>query len=168
MNSTTKFNFLICFFAIVFFAACGNKNPESETTESHIPGDTIKVTDSPERFAVIGISDPKIVNNFVEKVKTALQNNDAAALGAMCIFPLNLNQQDGAAKSKHKEIKDAAEFATDFSKIFSPAMKSAIINQPNSDLFANYQGLMLGNGEVWAQYDAETNALKIFAINVGK
>jgi hypothetical protein len=126
MNSTTKFNFLICFFAIAFFSACRNNTRAPEASESHIPGDTIKVTDSPERFAVIGINDPKIVNDFVEKVKTALQNNNAAALGAMCIFPLNLNTQNGAAKSKHTEVKDAAEFVKDFSKIFSPAMKFSI------------------------------------------
>ena len=168
MILTTKFNFIICFFAAAFFSACGNDIPKTETLESHIPGDTIKVADSPERFEVIGISDPKIVNDFVENVKTALQKNDATALSTMCIFPLRLNYQDGATKSKHTDVKDANDFVNSFDKIFTPAMKSAILNQPNSDLFANYQGLMLGNGEVWAQYDAETNALKIFSVNVGK
>lgn len=163
MKPIPKFNCLIACFAISLFVACRNNAPEaadSAATESHVAGDTVKVTDSPDRFQAIGIDDPKIVNDFVASVKKALQNKDKAALAAMCTFPLRVN-----TGSKHSEIADVAAFEKQFDKIFSAKAITTILSQPNSDLFANYQGLMLGNGEAWAQYYADTKMLKIFSVN---
>ena len=166
MKRITKFNFIICCFAISLFVACKNNTPEAATTESQVPGDTVKVTDSPDRFQAIGIDDPKIVNDFVANVKKALENKDKAALAAMCTFPLLVNEQAGKDKAKHSEIADAAAFEKQFDQIFSAKAITAILAQPNSDLFANYQGLMFGNGEAWAQYDADSKTLKIFSVNL--
>jgi hypothetical protein len=162
MKRISKFNFLICCFALSVFVACRNNTPEAAATESHIPGDTVKITDTPERFQVIGIDDPKIVNDFVQNVKMALESKDKTALAAMCIFPLRVNAHQGG---KHTEIANAAAFEQQFDKIFPQKSVTAILSQPNSDLFANYQGLMLGNGQAWAQYDADTKMLKIFSVN---
>ena len=167
-------NLCCCFAAITFWAACGGNDRNTQanldhTTETGLAGDTVKVAAGADRFAAIGVSDPKIVTDFVDAVKTALDKNDKAAFAALCTFPLRINAQNGETKSKHSDVKNAAQLQTEYDKIFTPELKTAIIAQPNADLFCNYQGLMLGtSGQAWAQYDADANSLKIFSVNVGK
>ena len=173
MKQTPNFTLCLCFClcatAISFFSACRNNSPQADldaTTATGLAGDTVKAAVDAERFANIGVSDPKVVTDFVDNLKAILEKNDKAALAALCTFPLRINAQNGAAKSKHSEIKDAAQLTAEYDKIFTTELKTAIIAQPNSDLFCNYQGLMLGtSGQAWAQYDADTKAIKLFVLN---
>jgi hypothetical protein len=162
-------NLVLCFIAVVFFCACRNNSPQADldaTTETGLAGDTVKISAGANRFEGIGVSEPKIVEDFVNHLKTVLEKDDKAALAAICTFPFRVNTQNGAAKSKHSEIKDAAQLMAEYDKIFTPELKTAIIAHPNSDLFCNYQGLMLGkSGQAWAQYDTETKTLKVFVVN---
>jgi hypothetical protein len=140
----------------------------TDSLVSHIPGDTVMLSADKDRFAAIGVQDPTIVEHFVRDLKTALQHDDVPAIANMCIFPLRLNLRSGATKSRHETVNSVADFQKNYNTIFTASAKTAIINQESSDLFANYQGLKIGDtGEAWAQYDVNTQSLKIFSINVG-
>jgi hypothetical protein len=50
---------------------------------------------------------------------------------------------------KHIKIKNAQELDKNFTVIFTKKTQDAIINQDPYRLFANSQGTMIGNGNVW-------------------
>lgn len=165
----TKQTFFFLFVAALFFTACRNNNSEhviDETTETGKPGDTVQIVNTPDKFESMGVEDDKKVYTFVRRFKNALKRADTKAVAAMTTFPLRLNMQAGRKKSKHVFVKDEAELSEKYADIFTADLITQVINQDTTTLFANYQGLMLGDsGAMWAGLDS-TGAIKLFSINV--
>jgi hypothetical protein len=51
--------------------------------------------------------------------------------------------------SRHVRIRNAADFAAHAPQILTPKVLGAIQAQTYAGLFANAQGVMIGDGEVW-------------------
>ncbi|MEM9092840.1 MAG: hypothetical protein AAGC93_29450 [Cyanobacteria bacterium P01_F01_bin.53] len=62
-----------------------------------------------------------------------------------------------------KTYESSAAFLEDFRQVVTPTVIEAMSNAQYSELFSNYQGVMIGNGEVW--FDQVNQDLKIKAIN---
>ena len=70
-------------------------------------------------------------------------------------------------------LKDAAskdEFARRYDELFTPAVVAAVEQQTYATLFANAEGVMIGNGEVWfsgicADATCSDASVKIIAVN---
>lgn len=66
---------------------------------------------------------------------------------------------------KAVKLRDAAHFVQDYDKIVTPKVKHAIANQTYPALFANWQGVSIGDGEVWFSGIDGNDKIKVTAIN---
>jgi hypothetical protein len=69
--------------------------------------------------------------------------------------------------AKKKNIKNIEEFIQLAPRIFSTGFTERILAASLSELFCNYQGIMLGNGEIWIGHfdDIPGSGLRVKAIN---
>ncbi|WP_295805594.1 hypothetical protein [uncultured Nitratireductor sp.] len=81
---------------------------------------------------------------FFEKLKKAVADNDRKTVASLVEYPFKARIND-----KSVTIGDAAHFTADYDKVFTDTVKKAVNNQTYPKLFANWQGVMVGDGEVW-------------------
>jgi hypothetical protein len=97
--------------------------------------------------------------SFLAGLKAAVQVANKEKVAAMVQYPLRVNLTKG-----NRTVRTAAEFVKDYDSLFTPAVRKAIETQVPECLFANYQGVMIGRGEVWFQ-EQQDGALRIKALN---
>ena len=90
--------------------------------------------------------DPIQIQEFLDKLKTDSRAGNQSALSNRIHFPLRTNI-DGSFVF----IQNECDFLFHADHIFNSGVRSVIEEQSFDDLFCNYQGIMLGNGEVWIQ-----------------
>jgi len=69
---------------------------------------------------------------------------DRAAVAGLMRYPVRVS-----IAGKSQQVKDAASFQRDYDKIVTPSLTKLIGEQKFDELFVNWQGVMLGQGEVW-------------------
>lgn len=97
---------------------------------------------------------------FLASLKVALGGGDKQKVAAMVQYPLRAN-----VDKTHRLIRDSAEFVKDYNRLFTPAVVKAVERQQPECLFANWQGVMIGHGEVWFE-EQKNRSIKIKTINV--
>src|SRR5690606_33181589 len=97
---------------------------------------------------------------FFDGLKKAVAAGDKAAVAAMVDYPFQARIDGKALK-----IRDAAHFVADYDRIFTHGVRKAVADQSYGALFANWQGVSIGEGEVWFSGVGEANVVKITAIN---
>ncbi|KGD99150.1 MULTISPECIES: hypothetical protein [Rhizobium/Agrobacterium group] len=101
--------------------------------------------------------------DFFSKLQTAVGSGDKQAVAGMVDYPFQARIGGKAVK-----INDAKHFVADYDKIVTTKVKGAVAKQTYPTLFANWQGVMIGEGEVWfaeTGKDEKHMAVKITAIN---
>ncbi len=93
---------------------------------------------------VVGV-DPKEAKAFFLAIKTEAAALDRLALVKRVAFPLTV---DLKARRKVK-LRNPAQLLKHFDEVFTPKVLGAIHGQAYENLFVNYQGMMIGSGEVW-------------------
>jgi hypothetical protein len=111
------------------------------------------------RLREIGISDPGMAGRFFDRLQVAANAENRDALIGMIRFPF-IRYYHGIPRRRYDS---AAEFRGDFERVFSPKVLGAIKRATFESLFANYQGVMIGDGEVW--FDEREDGFRIRAIN---
>ena len=81
---------------------------------------------------------------FLATLQVALRADKPAAVADLVVFPLRVN-----APTSKAFVKTRGEFVRGYARIFTPPVRSAILAQSAADLFRNWQGFMIGNGEIW-------------------
>jgi hypothetical protein len=102
------------------------------------------------------------VRNFVDGVKSDILNEDWTSLAVKISYPI-------AIGSKTFETED--EFADyNIGSLLSDVFKISISETDCSNLFADYEGVMMGNGGIWItemlNEDMSSQGLKIYAWNL--
>lgn len=97
---------------------------------------------------------------FFEKLKQAIVKNDKQVIASMVDYPFHARINGKAIK-----INDQAHFINDYNKVITEKVRLAVINQTYANLFANWQGVSIGDGEVWFSGVGENNIIKITSIN---
>ena len=102
---------------------------------------------------------------FFDKLKKAVAENDKQTVASMVEYPFKAR-----INGKSVTIRDAAHFVADYDKVITPKVKEAVSKQTYPNLFANWQGVMIGDGEVWysgiCSNDAcEHQTVRIIAVN---
>ncbi|MCF3935230.1 hypothetical protein L1787_17665 [Acuticoccus sp. M5D2P5] len=100
------------------------------------------------------------IRAFLADLKTAVADGDHQAVAAMVDYPFKTE-----IEGKAVTIDDASGFVDHYDGIMTPAVQEAIAAQDYDNLFANYQGAMVGDGEVWFSPVGEDEAVKIIAVN---
>ncbi|MCX8999731.1 hypothetical protein NOF55_21735 [Rhizobiaceae bacterium BDR2-2] len=98
--------------------------------------------------------------HFFEQLQKAVASDDKAAVAAMVDYPFQAR-----INGKAVTLRDAAHFVADYDKIVTSKVKQAIAAQTYATLFANWQGVMIGDGELWFSGVGDGNMIKIIAIN---
>ncbi|MGE3261012.1 MAG: hypothetical protein AB7K68_04455 [Bacteriovoracia bacterium] len=106
-------------------------------------GFVFAVDHAPCDLSVAGIKDKKELIKFLGKLQTAAAAKDVGALSKLANYPLRVG--------KKGRIKNESVLKRKFSKVFTPKVLNAIAKLNRDDLFCSYQGVMVGDGEVWIQ-----------------
>src|ERR1700739_4382348 len=117
-----------------------------------------------ERFAVGGVTYAE-ASTCLHRRQVAVAARAAAGVAAITLFPLTVRGKSGPA--------NASELTQHFAEIFNEKVRAAVLGQTVDSLFANWRGLMIGNGDVWASAlcdaDSQPNGCKnprIFIVSV--
>lgn len=94
----------------------------------------------PAPFAVAGLTYSE-ASAFLQRLKRAVTDSDANAVGQLTQFPLTVNGKPGPT--------NALELAHQFTEIYTERVRTAVLGQTVDGLFANWRGLIIGHGEVW-------------------
>ena len=85
------------------------------------------------------------VENFVKHFKSSIIKNEKDWIANHVKYPLytTLNNE------KAIKIKNKQQLLDHFDQVFHKTFKEKILNFCSCNLFCNYHGVMLGNGEIW-------------------
>lgn len=102
------------------------------------------------------------VDAFAAQVRQAVVSRDWDRLAEMVCYDIKVWENTFA---------DSAEFAAaDWDSIFSEDFLQAIEEEPCQDMFCNWQGVMMGDGQIWfsevLDIDGNSEGLKVVAINL--
>lgn len=100
-------------------------------------------------------------------MRKAVLGNDVKWLSEAMSYPIVLK----SGESRYT-LQNTNDFALHASVILTPHLKSTVQNQSPDTLFKNWQGVMVGKGEIWFSEVAENNGKettwvqRIIAINL--
>lgn len=88
---------------------------------------------------------PQEIEVFARQFQAALSQRDAQRVVTLVKFPLRVNVE----RSKPRRLS-RAQLLQDFDAVFPQRVVDEVLTQDPTQLFHNYQGVMFGNGVVWA------------------
>ena len=103
------------------------------------------------RYAVGLFGTTDEVENFMKKTKNSVLTLDSVWLSKNICYPIAVTIQNQEIK-----IYNENEFLKNFNEIIDSEFRDRIQNLTPVNLFSNYQGAMLGNGEIWIQNTKES------------
>lgn len=101
------------------------------TSDSLTPGKT-----TAESWKNAGFTDPNGFKAFFKKYQAWVASDNVDSITAHIRFPL-------------RNCKSAPAFRKQYSTFFNSKVKSSVANQDIDKFFANYNGAMTGDGELW-------------------
>lgn len=108
------------------------------------------------------IGDPAKFQTVFTGLKQAVEKHDAAAVAALVSYPITINPRTKKAIS----VRTPQTFISRYDQIITPHIADVIEKQKYEDLFVNYQGAMLGSGEVWIAGICKDKACKQVDIRI--
>lgn len=97
---------------------------------------------------------------FVNKLKNATKAEDKEWISSVIAYPALVILENG----DRMQIKNKLDFITNYDVIFHANVKDAILKQEIADLFFNWQGLMVGHGQVWIWEETKEKDIREFHI----
>lgn len=96
-------------------------------------------------LATPDITNPKAFEATFNNVKALVAKNNKAAVANYVKYPLTVY----CPHNKKLVIKNKTDFIRNYSKIFTPKVKKALLNQKVQNTFVNHSGVCVNNGELW-------------------
>ena len=96
--------------------------------------------------------------DFLKALQKAVAVDDREAVAELTAFPLRAWTGRSLV-----EVPNASSFLLVYPGIFDPSLKDLIAKATVDDVFANYQGVMIGDGRLW--FSPVGDRLKIITIN---
>ena len=119
-------------------------NADANATEFKLTLQSIGGGTYDKRYADLYGTDEE-VEKFMKQVKTSILNGDKEWMANHIAYPIKTTLY----KNKAITIKNKKQFIENFELIFHQGFKDKIKSSCVCNMFANYQGVMLGNGEIW-------------------
>ena len=98
---------------------------------------------------------------FLTRLKNAVRNNNRPAAAALVSYPLRVY----SGPRQRQTFSSKSFLLAHFDIVFTGKVQQAILTQVPSCLFANSEGIMIGDGEVWFN-TTPGGAYAITSINV--
>ncbi len=129
---------LMCIFMITLLVLAGC-SPSQDTAQS-MESDVSEVQDA-AFYSVCTDYSKAEVEQFANDVKDMILTSNWTALSKCIAYPITMGGV---------EYEDSASFLNaPFETALNPDAILAIQNETCTDMFCNYSGIMMGNGEVW-------------------
>jgi hypothetical protein len=96
---------------------------------------------------------------FLAELQAAVSTGDKTKVAGMISYPLLVIHSSSKAR-----VRTETQFLSQYDSIFDAHVRQAIAQQTAKCLFGNYQGTMIGDGEVWYREQA-SGAMKIVTVN---
>lgn len=106
------------------------------------------------RYDAAGVTNDTLVDSRVRAFRLAIIAGNERAVSYYIAYPLRVN-----SSKQSVIIANRAQLLTNYSEIFTAAVRSAITRAVPADLFARDQGVMLGSGVAW--FNATGKAISI-------
>jgi hypothetical protein len=90
------------------------------------------------------LGDHALYRAAFDAIQKAVADDDKAGFAEWVSYPITVT-----ADGEEMSISEAAQFVEHYDNILTDEIKTAINDQAWANLFANYQGVMFGNGQVW-------------------
>lgn len=97
-------------------------------------------------------------NRFDQELRTALIRKDAIALSFLVTFPLRVNDAGGTFS-----LDDPAALRSHFEEVFTPAVRSEILNEKADHAACSIEGIGYGRGVIWV--NASERGYAIWSVN---
>jgi hypothetical protein len=107
------------------------------------------------------LGDPAVYKAAIQALQAAVKAHDAAGVARLVSYPIKVT-----INGKKATIADARQFVAKYDAIVTPAIAAAVTSAAYGDLFVNWQGIMLGQGEVWINGICHDKACKGFDARV--
>lgn len=121
-----------------------------------------------------GLSDSEVAN-FLASLQDAIRSESPNQVAVLVKFPLRVGypSKPSARAVRVVQVRNAAELVRRYSEIFTPEVRAAVLAQLPETLFRNWQGAMVGNGELWFTADCMDSTcsrrrVRAISINAGK
>lgn len=100
---------------------------------------------------------------FGDWIIICIKNNDKENLAELIHYPITpwTNPENGV-------IKDKQQFIEFYNQIITEDIKKSIVETDLNNIFSNWQGSMLGNGELWFSKITDSEGYFITSINAGE
>jgi hypothetical protein len=113
----------------------------------------------------LGADTAKDTRAFVAQLQQLVRNDDKHAIASEVSYPLRVNKSANG-KPTHSLIRTPKQFISSYDRLFNGKVKSAILSPTAIPcLFGNYQGFMIGDGQLWFQETAP-QIFRISALNL--
>lgn len=102
-------------------------------------------------------------HRFLKELQQYVSDKNQEKISELVAYPIKVK-----IKSVNKTIRDKKEFIENYEKILTPKILKVISDQKYENLFVNYEGIMIGNGEIWFSgvcKNTDCKEIKITAIN---
>jgi hypothetical protein len=114
--------------------------------------------------ALFGAHEP--YQAFLAALKESVSEGDEAAVAAMVAYPL-----ETTLAGERVTLASQDDFVRRYGELLTPAVVAAVERQTYGTLFANADGVMIGDGEVWfsevcADATCAEASVRIIAINL--
>ncbi|MFD1887787.1 hypothetical protein [Paenibacillus wenxiniae] len=133
-----------------------NVSAAASTTHKQTIAAASKQNNNP--YEVAGISSANAFHQFFFNFQQAVMKGNKAAVASRVHYPLNVN-----ANGKTYTIKNAKSFIAKYDFIMTPEVKRTLAYAIEEDLFVNWKGVMVGNGELW--FSQSNGKLGLDAVN---
>lgn len=112
-------------------------------------------------YAVCTSYSKEEVEAFAQKVKDYILNKDWESLSGTVSYPITVGDVECNSAEDFKKLA--------FDEIFTEDFYTALENESCKDMFCNYNGIMLGDGQVWIgevlEGTEETGELTVIGVN---
>ena len=118
-------------------------------------------TKATNRYEVAGIDDAAAFEAMFTIVQGLVKKDDKSQVAQYMLYPIH-----ASIDGKKTKINNETDFVKHYDQIFNEKVKQALIQQDVNKTFVNYQGVMVGDGEIWFTAAADKgHKYYIYAVN---
>lgn len=107
------------------------------------------------------LGDHTLYREAFDAIQQAVADDDRAAYAAWVGYPIKV-----VADGEEMTIDEPAQFIEKYDNILTDEIRGAITSQHWQDLFANDQGVMFGNGQVWLNGICKDDTCEQFEVKI--
>ncbi len=117
-------------------SSSSSSNGSSSSTQANLNNRLVNVA---------GFDSAKQFTGYFANLKRAVAKGNLDAVAKRVSYPLAVNQANG----KRRSILNEKQFLKEYNSIMTSKVRNALASQNVNDVFVNYRGVMIGDGELW-------------------